>query len=419
MKHRTWMGIVGMAAIVLFGAMPVPADEVAECEQLYNSEQYQQAFPVCRKAAEQGDATAQSFLGWMYAKGQGVPQDYGEAVRWARKAAEQGDAKAQLLLGVMYAQGQGVPQDYAEAVKWYRKAAEQGDAMAQYDLGLAYHYGRGVLQSGEAAADWYYKAGLSLLKEGNRDDALARAEEIKELGDIPNAFLTDKLLAKIHDGGSQPGTPQEKQTGKIVVSLGTGWPVAGGFVATIHHVVAGHKKILLLGKNGEKIPGEVAVDDATNDLVLIRVADVRQLPPALPLAAQPARAGERVFTIAYPNLAIMGSEPKITDGIVIALTGMGNDPRVYQISVPLQEGNSGGPLLNMNGEVVGIATVKAFQCPGDLPQNVNYAVKSGYLSMLLSSVSSERDIPVLRGRAGNIEELAARIKNSVLMVIAE
>ena len=64
----------------------------------------------------------------MYFKGQGVPQDYAAAVSWYRKAAEQGNASAQYNLGVMYDNGQGVPQDYAAAVSWYRKAADQGDA---------------------------------------------------------------------------------------------------------------------------------------------------------------------------------------------------------------------------------------------------------------------------------------------------
>ena len=74
----------------------------------------------------------------MYLHGQGVRQDYAQAVKWYRKAAEQGFAEAQYNLGVRYDQGQGVPQDYAEAVKWYRKAAEQGDAEAQLNLGVMY-----------------------------------------------------------------------------------------------------------------------------------------------------------------------------------------------------------------------------------------------------------------------------------------
>jgi TPR repeat protein len=79
-----------------------------------------------RIKAEQGDAAAQFSLGAIYAKGQGVAQDYAEAAKWYRKAAEQGYTPAQCKLGTMYVQGHGVTRDYAEAVKWYRKASEQG-----------------------------------------------------------------------------------------------------------------------------------------------------------------------------------------------------------------------------------------------------------------------------------------------------
>ena len=70
--------------------------------------------------AKQGDAVAQTLVGSMYSKGQGVPQDYKIAVKWYRLAAEQGYAGAQNNLGFMYTNGQGVPQDYKTAVKWYR-----------------------------------------------------------------------------------------------------------------------------------------------------------------------------------------------------------------------------------------------------------------------------------------------------------
>jgi len=81
---------------------------------------------VLKAQAEKGDVEAQSDLGLMYAIGQGVSQDYTEALKWYRKAAEQGDALALYNLGVMYHEGHGVPQDDAEADKWFRKAAEQG-----------------------------------------------------------------------------------------------------------------------------------------------------------------------------------------------------------------------------------------------------------------------------------------------------
>ena len=101
-------------------------------------------FQETLQAAKQGDAPAQYNLGLMYTQGQGVRQDYVEAVKWYRKAAEQGDAVAQYNLGLKYADGIGVRQDYVEAVKWYHKAAEQGLAGAKYNLGLNYAYGRGV-----------------------------------------------------------------------------------------------------------------------------------------------------------------------------------------------------------------------------------------------------------------------------------
>ena len=113
-----------------------------------------------RARAEQGDAEAAYMLGRMYAKGEGVPQDYAQAVVWFRKAAGQGNAKGQNALGAMYESGLGVPQDYAQAVVWIRKAAEQGEAMAQSNLGVMYDTGKGVPQDYAQAAAWYGKAAV-------------------------------------------------------------------------------------------------------------------------------------------------------------------------------------------------------------------------------------------------------------------
>ena len=87
-----------------------------------------------RKAAEQGHAAAQRYLGFVYSDGRGVPQDFVEAVRWSRLAAEQGDATAQYSLGALYANGEGVTQDYVEAHKWDNLAASRatGNDREQY-----------------------------------------------------------------------------------------------------------------------------------------------------------------------------------------------------------------------------------------------------------------------------------------------
>jgi hypothetical protein len=108
-----------------------------------------------RQKSQQGDAAAQYRLGAAYAFGDGVPQDYKEAVNLWLISARQGNAYAQYNLGVLYSQGQGVPQSYTEAVKYYRLAAEQGLAKAQYNLGAAYYNGKGVPQDHTEAARWF------------------------------------------------------------------------------------------------------------------------------------------------------------------------------------------------------------------------------------------------------------------------
>jgi TPR repeat protein len=119
---------------------------------------FAEAMKWLRKAADQGDVSAQFGVGLMWYQGRGVPQNYVEAAKWFRKAAEQGDALTQTSLGAMYRDGQGVVQNYAKAAKWYREAAQQGEATAQYELGVMYFQGRGMAQNYAEAVKWYRKA---------------------------------------------------------------------------------------------------------------------------------------------------------------------------------------------------------------------------------------------------------------------
>ena len=113
---------------------------------------YAEALSWYRKAADQGDAGAEFCLGWMYENGLGVtrdcaeatPQDYGEAVRWFYRAARQGNADAENSLGTMYAGGFGVLRDYSEALKWYLRAAAKHHPTARYNLGCLCEHGLGT-----------------------------------------------------------------------------------------------------------------------------------------------------------------------------------------------------------------------------------------------------------------------------------
>ena len=101
---------VPLAILLLTFSVSI-ADDFSAGVSAYNKGDYKTAFKLWKPLAEQGNASAQSNLGVMYANGYGLPQDYKQAVKWYRLAAEQGNARAQSNLGAMYEAGKGVPQD--------------------------------------------------------------------------------------------------------------------------------------------------------------------------------------------------------------------------------------------------------------------------------------------------------------------
>ncbi|MCH9047848.1 MAG: SEL1-like repeat protein [Proteobacteria bacterium] len=110
------------------------------------------------QAADRGDISAISNLGFMYVKGIGVEQNEKDGVMWYRKAGGLGHLTSQFNLGVMYAKGRGVEQNYVESLKWYKMAAEQGDLTAQATLGMMFAKGIGCEKNNGVALHWYQKA---------------------------------------------------------------------------------------------------------------------------------------------------------------------------------------------------------------------------------------------------------------------
>jgi S1-C subfamily serine protease len=227
---------------------------------------------------------------------------------------------------------------------------------------------------------------------------------------------------------TKPELAQTKQPGEQSdekVRSGTGWLAAPGFVVTNYHVVEGRSDFMLVFGDST-MDAKVVAQDRKNDLALLKPTNYSNLPPAIPIADAPAETGSKVFTIGYPNPGLMGSNQKVTNGIISAQTGLQDDPRVYQTTVALQSGNSGGPLVNSQGRVVGITTsvldaAKIFRLTGNLPQNVNYAIKAQYLSPLLSSVESPpRQIETIDIRDdSSLEELVDDIGQSVVIIVSE
>lgn len=160
--------------LLLVAGILHPIIQLSFAEEQDDQESSTSSEIITKKKAEQGDVHAQFNLGEMYRKGEGVTQDYVEAVKWFRKAADQGFASAQTNLGFMYEKGQGVNQQYLEALKWYRKAADQGYASAQFNLGLLYAKGWGVTRDYVQAYMWFNLSSAGLSGDNQKKAVAAR-----------------------------------------------------------------------------------------------------------------------------------------------------------------------------------------------------------------------------------------------------
>jgi TPR repeat protein len=159
-------------------------------EDAYVNGDFQTAFEQWQPLATQGHAESQNMMGYMYRYGQGVVQDYAQALHWYRLSADQGNARAQNNLGVMYRLGLGTPQDYQEAFRWFHRAAEQGNGGGQNHLGLMYFKGEGIQQDFVQAYMW-----ATLAADQGLDQA-TQALQILEHEMTPAQIEKSKRLAK-------------------------------------------------------------------------------------------------------------------------------------------------------------------------------------------------------------------------------
>jgi S1-C subfamily serine protease len=196
-----------------------------------------------------------------------------------------------------------------------------------------------------------------------------------------------------------------------LAGTGTGFVVSSsGTVITSNHVIDGAKRIVVHFADATQAEATVAGRSSMTDLAVLETQSPREI--FLGLASpRSASVGMRVFTYGFPVTEVLGREPKYTGGTVSALTGLDDDQTYLQMSVPVQPGNSGGPVIDDRGNVVGVVASTAaiasfFRTTGALPQNVNWAVKAEYAGLLYTQTSKP---PAPASREGVVERARSAI----------
>ena len=393
---------------------------------------YKEAVKWYRLSVEQGNATAQNNLGLNYAQGQGVPQDYKEAIKWWKLAAEQGNAKAQYNLGVMYETGQEVTKDLKEAGKWFRLSAEQGYADSQYNLGVMYAQGKGVPQDYVLSYMWFKLAGSNGYRDGSKiiKNDIKWKMSFKQIEEAQQLARNWKPGDRIRTAESPPSSIPQPPKSSGAIATGTGFLFGSqDYIVTNYHVVKGTSEVTVKFTNGESINATVVGRDIQNDVAVLKLTKS----PSFQSRAMKfgdssmVRMGDEVFTIGYPSINIMGLKPKYTKGVISAVTGIKDNPTVFQTTVPIQPGNSGGPLFNDKGEVVGLTTsslsLLAIESMGAVPQNVNYAVKSSFVKNTISTIPeallSNRGIVVVPTDSSSRSDFIEAISKNVVLILGK
>jgi len=154
---------------------------------------------------------------------------------------------------------------------------------------------------------------------------------------------------------------------------------ASGYLATNYHVIEGATEIFT-EIDGTDYKCKLIAIDKENDLAIIKVIDKNSFPVYSSINSNNTETGSEIFVLGFPYaISLLGNEIKLTDGKISSQTGFQGQSKTYQISAPIQPGNSGGPLFNSEGDIIGIVSSKF-----TAGENVGYAIKSKYLLDLLA-----------------------------------
>lgn len=425
----------------------------------------EQSYYWYHRAAEQGEAGSQYVIAGRHHFGRGVPVDLAAATAWYERAARQGHAASQLQLGFHYAIGRGIAQDIVQAYLWFAVAAANPDIGAERDVAQNVRdrafeemteaqraEGRRLAATFRPRSEWRtvaaerrseptppaetrppvdaatitriqrslaalgYDVGRATGRMNQRTRAAIREFEAAH-GHAPLGIATralDQVLTYEVEAAREKGTVSSDAL--TLYGSGTAFAVSGdGHLVTAAHVVKSCRELRTAALGVLRV---VATDEKTDLAILAAGAPIAAI--ASFRDGGPIRSGDDVIAVGFPLRSLLGDEASVTRGNVSALTGYRNAPDSLTISAPIQYGNSGGPVLDSAGNVVGLvigtmATMRMVRAIGTVPQNVNFATKAENIAVFLAEhgIGHERRASSVAVAPADIAEIAKRFTHLV------
>ena len=210
------------------------------------------------------------------------------------------------------------------------------------------------------------------------------------------------------------------------LATGSGWLSARGYIITASHVIEGGSRIWIYQEGKKLGEAQVVKDDPVNDVAVLKPLFDTSAYAGMRVESEPPGLGQRVFTLGYPLVdQLGGGSVKLTSGDISSLTGVDtatsrvDDPRYIQISIPVQSGNSGGPVIDDTGGVVGIVLSKSEMTPDrEIMQNVNFALKATFITEALAALPQLGKPKPVVART-NLQGTVAEVQSGVFLIVVE
>lgn len=237
------------------------------------------------------------------------------------------------------------------------------------------------------------------------DDAYERLDELEKINSGKKALPVYR-----------PGEVRKEKG----FATGTGFAISNsGHIITNYHVIDGANSIKAINTFTKKeYAASILKKDPINDVALVKI---NEKTIGLPLNdSKNVKKGHDVLTLGYPLISIQGQEQKATFGRINSLSGIKDDVRMFQVDIPIQPGNSGGPMIDEQGQVIGVITATLNQIvtlreTGNLPQNVNFAIKSDYILPLLSNIETNKKLM----KSASFADLIEDSEKSVYLIVTK